>query len=121
VSAFEQLGDLRPLPIWDGILARAVVGEEMTMAIVELDPNAVAAEHHHANEQLGIVLRGTMTFRIGEETREIGPGMTYRILAEVPHMATAGPEGCVVMDIFAPPRADWSALEPQERSAPLWP
>jgi len=121
VSAFEDLGDLRPLPIWDGILARAVVGDEMTMAVVELDPNAVAAEHHHANEQLGIVLRGTMTFRIGEETREIGPGMTYRILAEVPHMATAGPEGCVVMDIFAPPRADWSALEPQERSAPLWP
>jgi unsaturated pyranuronate lyase len=121
VSAFEELGDLRPLPIWDGILARAVVGEEMTMAIVELAPNAVAAEHHHANEQLGIVLTGTMTFRIGDETREIGPGMTYKILADVPHTATAGPDGCVVMDIFAPPRADWGALEPQEPTPPIWP
>jgi quercetin dioxygenase-like cupin family protein len=121
VSAFEELGDLRPLPIWDGILARAVVGEEMTMAIVELDPNAVAAEHHHANEQLGIVLSGTMTFRIGDETREIGPGMTYRILADVPHTATAGPDGCVVMDIFAPPRHDWDAHEPGAPKTPRWP
>jgi quercetin dioxygenase-like cupin family protein len=121
VSAFEELGELRPLPVWEGILARAVVGQEMTMAIMELSPNAVAAEHRHPNEQLGIVLQGTLTMRIADETREIGPGMTYRILADVPHMATAGPDGCVVMDIFAPPRADWGALEPQEPSPPIWP
>jgi quercetin dioxygenase-like cupin family protein len=121
VSAFEQLGDIHPLPIWGGIAARAVVGREMTMAIVELDPGAVAAEHSHGNEQLGIVLTGTMTFRIGDETREIGPGMTYNIPADVPHMATAGPDGCVVMDIFAPPRHDWDRFQPGEPRAPRWP
>ena len=121
MSAFRDLGDIRPLPIWDGIVARAVEGEEMTMAIVELEPNAVAAEHSHANEQLGIVLSGSMTFRIGDETRDIGPGATYRILADVPHTATAGPEGCVVIDVFAPPRSDWSRFEPLEPRAPLWP
>jgi quercetin dioxygenase-like cupin family protein len=121
MSAFEDLGDIRPLPIWEGILARAVVGEEMTMAIVELDPGAVAAEHRHSNEQLGIVLRGTMSFTIGDETREIGPGMTYNIPADVPHTATAGPEGTVVMDIFAPPRADWRAFEEQDARPPAWP
>ena len=121
MGAFEDLDDIRPLPIWDGIVARAVEGEEMTMAIVELDPGAVAAEHSHGNEQLGIVLSGTMTFRIGDETREIGPGMTYRILGDVPHTATAGPGGCVVMDVFAPRRSDWSRFEPGQPREPRWP
>jgi quercetin dioxygenase-like cupin family protein len=121
VSVFRELGDVAPLPIWDGIVARAVVGQEMTMAIVELEPGAVAAEHSHANEQLGIVLSGSMTFRIGDETREIRPGTTYRILSDVPHMATAGADGCVVMDIFAPPRADWERFEPLTPRDPLWP
>ena len=121
MGAFEELGEIRPLPIWDGIVARAVEGERMTMAIVELDPGAVAAEHSHGNEQLGIVLSGTMTFRIGDETREIGPGMTYRILGDVPHTATAGLDGCVVMDVFAPQRSDWSRFEPSEPRAPRWP
>lgn len=121
MSVFRELGEIPPLPIWEGIVARAVEGEEMTMAIVELDANAVAAEHRHPNEQLGIVLSGTMTFRIGDETREIGPGTTYRILSGVPHTATAGPEGCVVMDVFAPPRSDWSRFEAEEPRAPRWP
>ena len=121
MSAFEELGDIRPIPIWDGIAARTVDGDEMTMAIVELDPGAVAAEHSHGNEQVGIVLSGSMTFRIGEETREIGPGMTYCIRADVPHTATAGPDGCVVIDIFAPPRADWDRFEPQDAREPRWP
>ena len=121
MSAFEELGDLRPLPIWDGILARAVVGEEMTMAVVELAPNAVAAEHHHANEQLGIVLTGTMTFRIGDETRELGPGGTWSIPPDIPHEVVAGQEGAVVIEVFAPRRDDWDALQRLEPSPPAWP
>jgi hypothetical protein len=27
----------------------------------------------------------------------------------------------VVVDVFAPPRDDWSALEPLEARAPRWP
>jgi quercetin dioxygenase-like cupin family protein len=121
VSAFEDLARLGPLPIWDGIAARVVEGKELTLAVVELDPGAVAREHSHANEQLGIVLSGTMTFRIGDETRELGPGAMYTIPSSVPHEATAGPDGAVVIDVFAPPRADWGALEPGEPRPSRWP
>jgi quercetin dioxygenase-like cupin family protein len=121
VSAFDDLARLGPLPIWDGIVARAVEGERLTLAVVELDPGAVAREHRHANEQLGIVLSGAMTFRIGDETRELGPGDMYTIPSNVPHEATAGPDGAVVIDVFAPPRQDWDALEPGEPRAPRWP
>lgn len=56
--------DIRPLPIWDGVIARAVEGLEMTRAVVELAPNSHVAAHQHLNEQIGIVLKGTLTFTI---------------------------------------------------------
>jgi quercetin dioxygenase-like cupin family protein len=80
------------------------------MSVVELDPGAVVAEHSHENEQLGIVLRGTMDFRVGDERRELGPGGTWCIPANAPHEATAGPQGAVVIDVFAPPRDDFREL-----------
>jgi quercetin dioxygenase-like cupin family protein len=80
------------------------------MSVVELDAGSVVAEHSHENEQLGIVLRGTMDFRVGDERRELGPGGTWRIAAYTPHEATAGPEGAVVIDVFAPPRDDFREL-----------
>ena len=121
VGVFEHLDGIGPLPIWEGLAARAVNGERMTMAVIELDPGAVVPEHRHENEQLGPVLDGMLIFRVGDETRECRPGETYRILADTPHEATAGPEGAVVLDVFAPIRSDWAAFEPQEPSTPRWP
>jgi len=62
-----------------------------------------------------------MTFRIGDETRELGPGETWTIPSNVPHEATAGPDGAVVLDVFAPVRGDWVSLEPAEPREPRWP
>jgi hypothetical protein len=45
----------------------------MSLAVVELDPGAHVPEHRHANEQLGIVLRGSVRFRVADEERELGP------------------------------------------------
>ncbi len=111
MSAFRALADLAPLPIWPGILARRVEGREITFAIVELDPGASAVRHQHPQEQLGLVLDGTITFLIGEETRTLRAGDTYEIPSGVVHEATAGPTGAVVIDVFAPIRQDWHALE----------
>jgi quercetin dioxygenase-like cupin family protein len=68
-------------------------------------------EHRHDNEQLGVLIRGSMRFRIGEETREFGPGASWRILSNTPHEVTAGPEGALAVESFAPARSDWAGLE----------
>jgi quercetin dioxygenase-like cupin family protein len=91
------------------------------MSVVELDPGAVVAEHSHGNEQLGIVLRGTMDFRIGDERLELGPGETWCIPANTPHEATAGAQGAVVIDVFSPPRDDFRELPLLDRRSPRWP
>jgi len=116
-----DLADIEPIQIWDAIRARRVEGERMTLAVVELDPGAVAPEHVHENEQHGIVLTGEVRFRIGDEERLLGPGGTWRILGGVPHSAVAGPEGAVLIDVFSPPRSDWHALNPLDPSTPHWP
>jgi quercetin dioxygenase-like cupin family protein len=121
VSAFEKLERIAPVPVWQSIAARMVNGERLTLAVVELDPGAVVAEHAHENEQLGLLLHGSMSFRIGDERRELGPGDTWAIPSNTPHEAVAGPEGAVVIDVFAPPRDDWAALEPLSERRPRWP
>ena len=122
MSAFADLEGLGPQDIWNGVSVRAVHGERITFGIVELDADAAVPEHSHENEQLGIVLSGSLTFRIGDETRTLGSGDTYVIPANLPHEVTAtGADGAVVIDVFAPIRADWSQFELQEPRAPRWP
>ena len=121
MSVFGRLADMPPLPIWEGVLARVVEGRDLTFAIVELDPNAVVARHQHSNEQIGIVLKGSMRFNIGGESREIGAGDTYNIPANLAHDAAAGPDGAVVIDVFAPTRADWRRFAPGTPCPPRWP
>jgi quercetin dioxygenase-like cupin family protein len=121
MSVFKRLADIGPLPIWGGVLARAVEGKEMTLAIVELQPNSHVVQHQHPNEQIGVVLQGTMTFTIGGEKRDLAAGDTYCIPGNVPHEALTGPGGAVVIDCFAPVRADWKQFAPEAPSRPLWP
>jgi quercetin dioxygenase-like cupin family protein len=121
----EHLRTLDELPatqVWEGIRARVVEGEQLTFAIVELDPDAHVPEHTHPSEQNGMVITGRMRFRIGEEVRDLGPGGTWRILGGVPHEAHAGPDGAVVIDTFAPIRDDWHELPAADDGrAPRWP
>lgn len=121
MTTLADLADIPPIQVFDGIRARRIEGERITLAIVELDPGAVVPEHRHAHEQNGMVITGQMTFRVGDEERVLGPGGTWRILGDVPHTATAGPEGAVVIDVFSPIRADWDALPVLATSDPVWP
>ena len=120
MSAFSSVRELATRRIWDGIVARSVDGQSLALAVVELDANAVAATHQHPHEQLGMVLAGAMTFTVGDETRELGPGDTWSIPSDTPHKAVAGAAGAVVIDVFAPPREDWQQLATEERT-PRWP
>ncbi len=76
-------------------------------------------EHAHVNEQIGVLMQGSLTFRIGEETKNLRPGAMWVIPANVPHQVLAGPHGAALVELFSPPRADWDGLERLEPSPPL--
>jgi quercetin dioxygenase-like cupin family protein len=118
---FADLGSLSAQRIWEGVTGRVVEGERVTLAVIELDPDTVVPEHRHDNEQAGVLVSGLLEFRIGDETRRVEPGGTWCIPADVPHEVRTGPEGAVVVEVFAPARADWSGLERLEGRPPRWP
>jgi unsaturated pyranuronate lyase len=118
MTQFDHLNEIVPLQIWNGVVGRAVNGVEATLAAIELEPGCVVPEHSHANEQTGMLIRGALRFRIGEETKELVPGSTWVIPAHVPHDVAAGPEGAFLIELFAPPRADWAGLERLDPSPP---
>jgi quercetin dioxygenase-like cupin family protein len=125
MTNLAKLEELQPIQVWENVVARRVEGEQLTLAVVELAPNAVVPEHRHPNEQCGIVIEGEVRFRIGDEERVLGPGGTWRILGGTPHELVTGPDGAVVIDVFTPARRDWDdrlQVGSPEAPAPLvWP
>jgi quercetin dioxygenase-like cupin family protein len=90
-----------------GVVTRTYWGEKMLISMVDIDPGAEAALHSHPHEQVGTVIRGTVRFTIGEESRQLGPGDIFTIPGGVEHAATAGPDGATVMDVFSPVREEF--------------
>jgi len=123
MSNLKDLADLPLLEVWgEAVRARRLEGERISLAVVELAPNAVVPEHHHPAEQLGLCITGSIRFTIADETRNLGPGGTWRITSEVPHEVVAGPAGAVVLDVFTPIRSDWDELPVADPSpSPRWP
>jgi quercetin dioxygenase-like cupin family protein len=121
MEPFVDLAEIRPQAIWEGLLARAVHGGRITLAVVEVDPNAELPEHAHENEQLGIVIRGSLTLRVGGDERVLGAGGSYVIPSHTPHSGRGGAEGAVVVDVFTPVRDDWRAIAAQEKRPSRWP
>jgi quercetin dioxygenase-like cupin family protein len=121
VTNLVDLEAVQPFDVWgEAVRARKIEGEKLTLAVVELAPDALVPQHRHENEQIGICIEGSITFTVDGETRELGPGGTWRILSGRPHVARAGPNGAIVIDVFAPIRSDWqfALLEPR---TPVWP
>ena len=121
MSAFDELRSIAPLQIWPGLIGRALNGAEATLAQIELEPNIDVPEHAHVNEQIGILTGGSLTFRIGEEEKQLAPGATWVIPAHVPHSVSSGPDGATLIELFAPARDDWSDRERLEPRVPKLP
>lgn len=104
------------LPVVDlapGIRARIVTGEQMMTCWITIEPDRELPLHDHPNEQIGVVVEGSIAVTIGEETRTVEAGEAYVVPAGVRHGGKTGPDGVLVMESFSPPRADYlvKALE----------
>lgn len=111
---FYPIAALPRVPLRQGITGRFVAGERMMFSFVQLEPGAVMADHAHPHEQLGYVIEGIMTLTIAGETRQLRPGDAYAIPGGVRHEAVGGPEGCLALDAFAPPREEYLAIARNE-------
>jgi quercetin dioxygenase-like cupin family protein len=104
---FISFRDTPSFALAPGAAARALIGERAMLNVVEMEPGAVVALHSHPHEQLGLILRGSMSMTIAGETREIGELDAYVVPGDIEHGGTAGPDGALVLDVFAPVREDY--------------
>lgn len=111
----DELPTISPLP---GVTFRVVPGERVMAAWGRLEPGTSFPVHHHPHEQLGVVLEGAVEIAVGDETRRLGTGDTYAIPPDVPHGGIAGPDGCLVLEIFSPPREDYLTQAAAAGSSP---
>jgi len=107
---FYDLADVRPFSPLAGFQMQAVIGGAMMANWVRIEPNQLMPRHQHPQEQLGIMLEGTLELTIGDETRVLKPGHAYTIPGDVPHHARTMDDGCLVLDIFSPAREDYARM-----------
>ena len=87
-----------------GLTTRIFPGEHAMLSVVTIAPNAEGTLHEHPEEQWGVLLEGNAIRVQGGEEIPVGKGDFWRTPGGVPHTMRAGPQGCRVLDIFAPPR-----------------
>ena len=87
-----------------GVTTRIFPGEHAMLSVVTIAPNGEGTMHSHPEEQWGVCLEGTAIRIQGGEEIAVKKGDFWRTPGGVPHTMRAGPEGCQVLDIFAPPR-----------------
>ena len=121
LAPFRSLAEIPVTPLWDGLDARLIHGENATFSVIEIAPNAIASEHRHPHDQIGLCVKGELTLTIDGIARTLRPGDTWCIPPNVVHDAAGGPEGAVVVEIWGPVREDFLELQPEATRAPQWP
>jgi mannose-6-phosphate isomerase-like protein (cupin superfamily) len=101
----------------EGFRRRVITGEHLQLCFWRIDGGATGSflHHHTDNEQLGIIVRGALDFRIGEpddDTRTVlNEGDVYLAPKNIWHGDSIfiGDDEygeCWILDVFSPPRDD---------------
>jgi quercetin dioxygenase-like cupin family protein len=102
-GSFDQLGADSP---YAGIARRILTTEKATVQEYSFNAGASYPLHHHPQEQITLVLEGTLTFSAGDDSRELSAGAWSVVPGDVQHGITAGPAGARFLAILVPPRKE---------------
>ena len=101
----SQLPPFSPAP---GIQVQPVIGESLMTCWIAMEPGAIVAEHSHVNEQLGVVVEGSVSITAAGETREMVVGDAYVVPMDLEHSAVAGADGVLLVETFVPIREEYA-------------
>ncbi len=103
-SWYDMNSNVPPFEMAPGLLFRPIIGTNLLVNLVTLEPYTEAPVHAHSEEQVTYVLEGEFEFEINGEKRRLTPGMAAVIPPNTPHGARTGDKQCIELDIFYPPR-----------------
>ena len=101
----SEVSPFSPAP---GIQIQPVIGDSLMTCWISMEPGAVVVEHSHPNEQLGVVIEGSVTITAAGESREMLTGDAYVVPSNVVHEGVAGADGVVLVETFVPIREEYA-------------
>jgi quercetin dioxygenase-like cupin family protein len=94
-----------------GVARRTNHTEQATVSAYAFEPQASFPIHTHPEEQITVVLEGTVVFEVEGEHHELGSGETYAVAAHLEHGLQAGPDGARFLAVVVPRRSGSDAYE----------
>ncbi len=92
--------------VTDSYLRKVAVGENISVARVEVKEGAITNLHHHDNEEMIVVLQGTWRFDLPSGAVTVSANQVLTIPSGVKHSSEALSD-IVALDICTPARSDW--------------
>jgi len=89
--------------------SRLIGGNGTQLSFLRMDPGSFFPHHNHPEEQVMIVLRGSIDEIILDKVKTMNVGDILVLPAGMVHGGTNGPFGADVLDVFWPPRPDYNA------------
>lgn len=90
----------------EGVDIKSISGERAQMIFTRLSPG-FSSDHRHPEEQMGVVLSGTISLTVGGETRICEKGACYYIPPDMPHaFSVISGEQAEILDVFSPPKEE---------------
>lgn len=99
------IGEATEIPARPGMFRRSYIGpsdgvREMFLEELTFNQGAAIPLHHHPIVEVFVMLEGSLTFRLGDETITVGPEHTVTIPPNTPH-AVVNVEGRVARVLSA--------------------
>jgi quercetin dioxygenase-like cupin family protein len=105
---WARRSEVPPFSPAPGIQVQPVIGESLMTCWIAMEPGAIVAEHSHPNEQLGVVVEGSVSITAAGETREMVVGDAYVVPMDLAHRGVAGAQGVVLVETFVPIREEYA-------------
>jgi unsaturated pyranuronate lyase len=107
-ASWVRRSEVPPFSPAPGIQIQPVIGESLMTCWIAMEPGAVVAEHSHTNEQLGVVVEGSVTLTAAGESRELVVGDAYLMPSDLAHSGVAGADGVLLVETFVPVREEYA-------------
>ncbi len=112
-----DLHDVQFTELQPGANARLIGGRGAQLSFLQMSPGMNFAAHFHPEEQLMIVLRGSIDELILDAAAPMKQGDLLYLPGTMVHGGTVGDLGCDVLDVFFPPRPDYMAKKEDREAA----
>ncbi len=101
-TPFGTFNGREPYAMFDGVGLHAIAGDQVFLGRVTYEPGTTVARHsHEATEQVMLVLDGSLTMTIGDESRELGAGDVCVVNRGVEHELFSA-EGVTFIEALGP-------------------